>query len=67
MPKTLSIDDAESLAFEASKITRMPKVSLAKKICYNKVFCKTDKWIETHKRLFDEFNSKLNIAKIVDD
>ena len=67
MPKTLSIDDAESLAFEASKITRMPKVSLAKKICYNKVFCKTDKLIETQKRLFDEFKNKLNVGKIVNN
>ena len=67
MPKTLSIDDAESLAFEASKITKMPKVPLAKKLCYIKVFCKTDKRIETHKHIFDEFKRKLNIGKIVND
>ena len=60
MPTMLSADDAESLALEASKITKMPKVPLVKKL-YQKCFCKTDRWIETQKHVFNEFESKLDV------
>ena len=67
MPPTLSQGDAEALALEASRINKMPKVPVFKRMCYCKRFCKKDKWIETQNHYFDEFDSRLDIENIVND
>ena len=45
----------------------MPKVPLTTKLCYFESFCKKNKWIEIQKHFFEEFESKLDIEKIVSD
>ena len=67
MPPTLSQQDAEELASEASRIKKMPKVPFLKRFCYSKCLCKEDKWIKTQKHFFDEFDSRLDIKNIVND
>ena len=67
MPPTLNQEDAEELAFEASRIKKMPIVPFFKRLCFSKRFCKEDKWIETQRVFFDEFDSRLDIENIVND
>ena len=67
MPPKLRREDAEALAFEASRIKKMPKVPFIRQLCYSKRLCRKDKWIETQKHFFDEFDSKLDIKNIAND
>ena len=67
MPLTLSQEHAKSLAKEASKLKLMPSVPLTKILCYFERFCKRNRWIETQKHFFEEFESKLDIESIVRD
>ena len=67
MPPKLSPEDAQALAFEASRIKKMPKVPFIRRLCYSKRFCRNNKWIETQKNYFDEFDSKLDITNIAND
>ena len=67
MPPTLSQRDAAALALEASRIKKMPKVPFMRRLCYSKCLCRKDKWIETQKHFFDEFDSKLDIKNIAND
>ena len=67
MPPPLSQGDAEALAFEASRIKKMPKVPFIKRLCYSRCLCRKDKWIETQRHFFEEFDDKLDIKNIAND
>ena len=67
MPPPLSQEDAEALALEASRIKKMPKVPFIKRLCYSRCLCRKDKWIETQKLFFKEFDDKLDIKNIAND
>ena len=67
MPPPLSQEDAEALALEASRIKKMPKVPFIKRLCYSRCLCRKDKWIETQRHFFEEFDDKLDIKNIAND
>ena len=62
--KTLTPDDAKSLALEAKKIHKRPKLSRIRRLC---PCFKSDSKQKLLSKSYREFESKLEISSIVDD